>query len=1219
MPALILCGAFPFFFATRTQAAGPTISSLSVTSGPVGTSVTITGSSFGSNQGSSTVKFNGTTATATSWSATSIATTVPTGATTGNVVVTVSNKASNGVNFIVTPHITSLSLTSGAVGASVTITGTTFGSTQGLSTVKFNGTAGTPTSWSPTSIVLPVPTGATTGNVVVTVSSQVSNGVNFTVVPAPSISSLSPTSGAFGASVTIAGSNFGSTQGNGTVSFNGSASTPTSWSATTIVAPASSWTTGNVIVHASGVDSNGVTFTVVPAPSISALSPTSGAVGASVTITGSNFGSTQGNGTVSFNGTASTPTSWSATSIVVPVPSGATTGNVVVHASGVNSNGVGFTVLPTPNITNLSPAPGAVGAWITITGTGFGATQGTGTVAFNGTAGTPKTWSATSIVVPVPTGATTGNVVVNTSGVASNGVNFTVVPAPSITSLSPTTGAVGVSVTITGTNFGASQGTSTLSFNGTSATPTSWSATSIAVAVPTGATTGNVVVYAAGVASNGVTFTVNNVGTLSGSVTKATDGTPINGATIQTLQGGVVEGSASSAADGTYSIANLTAGSYDIKFSATGYGTAVSPGVSVTAGGTSSLNTSLSAPGTVAGQVTQSGGTPGISGATVTIYQGIESVGAATTDTNGNYSVPGLSPASYRVEATATGYLAQDQTGVTVTSGNTTTKNFSLSASGTAAVSYVYDELGRLVGAVDPSGNAAGYGFDPVGNLLSISRSAAGQVSILNFSPKSGSVGTTVTITGTSFSATSSQDAVSFNGTSASVSSATTSQIIVTVPTGATTGPIQVTAPTGTFTTATNFTLTTSNGAPTITSFTPAIATAGTSVTATGTNFDPLPANDRLKLNTTIQAVGSATATSFAANVPANTASGRLTLATTGGTGQSSQDLFIPFGAHVASDVGFTGRTTITGTQAISLGTASKIGLLVFDATAGQNVSALLSGSTFSSCTLYLYSPTGTQVGYGGCTSATTFFDTATLPATGTYTFGLEPNGTMGSITLGLNNPTTITGTITPGGSAVPETTTIPGQDVKLTFSGAANQRVSLFVDNVTNPYALLYLVKPDGTTQVTSSISNGNNTFMDVQTLATTGTYTLWVQHSGTGVGNERLQLYDVPPDVTASATIGGPTVPISTTKPGQNAYVTFSGTSGHNVTVNLTSGTYPNAGCNITLTDPNGAGVWANTCYGDTNTIGPTTLGSTGTFTLFINPQGTATGGLTVQLTGN
>ena len=75
--------------------------------------------------------------------------------------------------------------------------------------------------------------------------------------------------------------------------------------------------------------------------------------------------------------------------------------------------------------------------------------------------------------------------VVTVGGVASNGVSFTVtVPAPSITSLTPTSGAVGTSVTITGTNFGATQGTSTVTFNGTAATPTSWSATSIVVPVP---------------------------------------------------------------------------------------------------------------------------------------------------------------------------------------------------------------------------------------------------------------------------------------------------------------------------------------------------------------------------------------------------------------------------------------------------------------------------------------------------------------------------------------------------------------------------------------------------------------------------------------------------------------------------------------------------------------------------------------------------------------
>src|SRR5712692_10413160 len=248
------------------------------------------------------------------------------------------------------PSITSLSPTSGAVGASVTITGSNFGSSQGSGTVKFNGTTATPTSWSSTSIVATVPTGATTGNVVVTVSGKASNGVSFTVVPAPSITSLSPTTGAVGASVTIAGSNFGSSQGSSTVKFNGTTATPTSWSATSIVVPVPSGaTTGNVVVHASGVNSNGVSFTVVPAPSITSLSITTGAVGASVTITGTNFGATQGSGSVTFNGTAATPTSWSASSIVAPVPAGATTGNVVVYASGVNSNGVSFTVLPTPS------------------------------------------------------------------------------------------------------------------------------------------------------------------------------------------------------------------------------------------------------------------------------------------------------------------------------------------------------------------------------------------------------------------------------------------------------------------------------------------------------------------------------------------------------------------------------------------------------------------------------------------------------------------------------------------------------------------------------------------------------------------------------------------------------------------------------------------------------------------------------------------------------
>ena len=162
------------------------------------------------------------------------------------------------------------------------------------------------------------------------------------------------------------------------------------------------------------------------APVLSTLSQNSGAVGTPVTITGTNFGATQGTSTVAFNGTLSTPTAWSATSVTASVPAGATSGNIIVTVGGVASNGLLFTVLLTPTLTSLNPNSGPVGTSVTITGMNFGVTQGTSTVKFNGTVATPTSWRETNIVVPVPTAATTGNVVVTVGGQASNGSVFTV-------------------------------------------------------------------------------------------------------------------------------------------------------------------------------------------------------------------------------------------------------------------------------------------------------------------------------------------------------------------------------------------------------------------------------------------------------------------------------------------------------------------------------------------------------------------------------------------------------------------------------------------------------------------------------------------------------------------------------------------------------------------------------------------------------------------------
>jgi len=272
--------------------------------------------------------------------------------------------------------------------------------------------------------------------------------------------------------------------------------------------------TGNIVVTVSGVASNGIAFTVTnPGPSLSTLGLTQGPVGAIITITGVNFGSTQSTSTVTFGNTAGAPTSWSSTSIDVPVPSmGLGTVNVVVTVGGVASNPLPFTVTPPPNITSINPISGPIGTSVTITGTNFGPTVGTrvSTVSFNGVVGRTTSWSDTSIVLPVPVGATTGNVVVSISGVSSNGVLYTVTLTPSITSVSPTSGAFGAPVTITGTNFGPTQNNSTVTFNGTLATPTSWSDTSISVPVPNASTSGNIVVTVGGVASNGVNFIVTS-------------------------------------------------------------------------------------------------------------------------------------------------------------------------------------------------------------------------------------------------------------------------------------------------------------------------------------------------------------------------------------------------------------------------------------------------------------------------------------------------------------------------------------------------------------------------------------------------------------------------------------------------------------------------------------------------------------------------------------
>ena len=406
----------------------------------------------------------------------------------------------------------------GPVGATVAVSGTGFNASTALASLVFDSisvsscTSGSLTTGGTGSFscTFSVPSGTVGTSVVATnAGGQTATGTFTVTTPAIAVS---PSQGPVGATVTVSGTGFSvlSTVGllfdGVTVTSCTSGSLGTDASGTfscTFAVPSGTVGTTVTATDVGGQTATG-TFTVTT-PAI-AVSPSQGPVGATVTVSGTDFSVLNTVGllfdgvTVTSCTSGSLGTDASGTfSCTFAVPSG-TVGTTVTATDVGGQTATGTFTVTTPAIA-VSPSQGPVGATVTVSGTGFSVLSTVGllfdgvtvTSCTSGSLGTDVSGDF-SCTFAVPSG-TVGTMVTATDVGGQTATGTFTVTTPAI-AVSPSQGPVGATYTVTGSGFSVSSGAA-VSFSGVFQTPSGCSdGTYVGTAITTDATGGFVCTFA---------------------------------------------------------------------------------------------------------------------------------------------------------------------------------------------------------------------------------------------------------------------------------------------------------------------------------------------------------------------------------------------------------------------------------------------------------------------------------------------------------------------------------------------------------------------------------------------------------------------------------------------------------------------------------------------------------------------------------------------------
>ncbi len=951
---------------------------------------------------------------------------------------------------------------------------------------------------------------------------------------------------------------------------------------------------GNAAVYSYDLVGNLLSITNYPGnqPAAFYLNPNNNQSGPTVTIYGTDFCSSP---MVSFNGIAATVISATSTQITVAVPSGNTSGQVVVTC-GSNSIDVGVYTAPgnlTPSITSFSPASGAPGTPVTIAGSGF--QPNSIAVTFNNTPALVVSATASAITAIVPGNATSGPIAVSDSyGQAVTASNFGVLPPGTVYFANLAAGGPPAAV-----SFDAGSQQALFTFNGTTGEQVLISFDDPQVDCMSSATVNN---------PDGSTLaTVSGPGTLDFSFDYLCYGTPVfllevlpaTGTYSIFVNDGYDPGSLSVALANVAQLPTIAVGGAAVnvdvpvgQMSALAFQANAGDQVSLSATSPSASYISMVAPdGSILGTATILGGIGEyLNSITFTETGAYVVVSVSDTDSGSDdqfavqlYSAPPIS------ETIAIG-------GPSVTlapvPGQTAQLTFSGNAGQTISPGYVtQDYPPPSVSGTSPDGSPFPY---PFGYLFDSYRDSNGNFHYYGLPtalPQTGTyqinfdfefVGPAQPVVVNLYDATPESGTISIGGPAVAVS----------------TGPGQCDN----------------------------LSFAGEA----GQQIDLGASSSIYGLAGAIVSISNPDGSFLNDLFVGDTAdySGDFSLPQTGTfiaqiCGHSWQPGTL--NVQLYDDTPVNGSISIDG-PSVSMNTNPGQPLeLSLSGTAGQQSSLEISGSTYGPVSVSVFNPNGSCLWCGGpFTESPLWVEIPILPVTGTYTIEVVGDGGPGSASLQLFSVVEENLTTSIGGPPVDVTLQVPGQDANITFSANAGQWVSVVPSNLTFAGCVnIELLNPDGS-WANSLFACDPSDVMDATQLTQSGTYSIFVDGIG-ATGSIDIQLNEATP-VSGTISIDGAPVQASMSAPSQNFEYSFSGTAGQEAGLSITNfSSYNLNECSpeMTLYDPNGNYIDSIDLYlsefpDGTATLdnGADVLVSDGTYSIFLDNTGCTSGSAQIDL---